>query len=369
MSDPGQGTASASRTTRRRRPCAATRRARLMGTRLATPARMTPEAGDRQHDLVRIGIVGAGHVGATTAYALLLTGLAAELVLVDADGQRATGEAMDLNHAVPFTHPTRVWAGDYDDLAGALLTIVAAGVGQRPGESRLQLLQRNAAVFREIVPRIVASNPTGLLVIATNPVDVLSYYAWRLSGLPASRVLGSGTILDTARFRHLLGAHFGVDPRSVHAYIIGEHGDSELPVWSHTNIAGVPLRAYVAAQGLTWDVDAMQQIYEHTRDAAYAIIRGKGATYYAVAAGLVRLVEAIVRNQHTVLSIASLVEGLYDLSDVYLSLPAVVGRAGVEQVIRMPLASEEVEALRRSAGILRAHIAELDVPGQQQGSL
>lgn len=286
----------------------------MSGTALAPPLGMNGYASDGHGDPVRIGVVGAGHVGTTTAYALLLTGLTAELVLIDTDEQCAAGQAMDLNHAVPFTHPTRVWAGNYDDLSAALVTIVAAGVNQRPGESRLQLLQRNAAVLRDVVPRIVARNPTGLLVIATNPVDVLSYYAW-------------------------LGAHFGVDPSSVHAYIVGELGESELPVWSLTNIAGVGLRAYVAAQGLTWNADAMERIYEEARDAAQAIIRGKGATYYAVAAGLVRLVEAIVRNQHTVVSISSLVEGLYDISDVYLSLPAVVGRAGVERVIRLPLTS------------------------------
>lgn len=308
---------------------------------------------------VRIGIVGAGHVGATTAYALLLKGVAAEIVLVDEDKPRALGEVMDLNHAAPFAHPTRIWSGDYADLQGALVTILAAGVAQRPGETRLALLQRNAQVFRDIVPQIVASNPDGLLVVATNPVDVLSYFAWTLSGRPAHQVIGSGTILDTARFRHLLGQHYGVDPTSVHGFIIGEHGDSELPVWSLTNIAGVDLRTYVASRGEAYDDTAMQRIFERTRDAAYEIVQGKGATYYAVAAGLVQIVAAIVRNQHTVLSVSTLVNDVYGLADVYLSLPAVIGRRGVEHLIRLPLADNEVAQLRQSAHVLRASLQQL----------
>ena len=307
----------------------------------------------------RIGIVGVGHVGATTAYGLLMSGLAGELVLIDQDAHRADGEAMDLNHAVPFTHPTRVWAGDYADLDRAQVIVVAAGVGQRPGETRLDLLKRNADVFQEIVPRMVAHNPIGILLIATNPVDVLSYLAWKLSGRPAHQVIGSGTILDTARFRYLLSEHYGVDPRSVHAHIIGEHGDSEIPVWSLTNIAGVQLRTYVAAQGSTYDEAAMQRIFEQTRDAAYKIIRGKGATYYAVATGLVRIVESIVRNQHTILSVSNLVDEVYGMSDVYLSLPAVIGRAGVERMIRLPLDEQETAGLRHSADVLKASIRQL----------
>jgi L-lactate dehydrogenase len=310
-------------------------------------------------DPVRIGIVGVGHVGATAAYALLMSGLAAELVLIDQDAHRADGEAMDLSHAVPFTHPTRVWAGDYADLTGALVTIVAAGVGQRPGETRLDLLQRNADVFQDVVPNIVAHNPDGIFLVATNPVDILSYLAWKLSGYPPHRVIGSGTILDTARFRYLLSEHYGVDPRSVHAHIIGEHGDSEVPAWSLTNIAGVPLRAYVATPGARYDAAAMQLIFERTRDAANAIIRGKGATYYAVASGLVRIIEAIVRNQHTILSVSNLVIDAYGISDVYLSLPAIIGRGGVERVVHLPLDDQETAGLQRSAQILRANIQQI----------
>jgi L-lactate dehydrogenase len=269
---------------------------------------------------------------------------------------------MDLNHTVPFAHPTRIWAGDYADCAGATVTVVAAGANQKPGETRLDLLKKNAAVFGEIVPRIVQHNPDGILLIATNPVDVLTYAASKLSGLPASRVIGSGTILDTARFRYLLSQHFGVDPRSLHAYIIGEHGDSEVPVWSLANIAGMRLADFCAANGLANDQQAMDDIFMQTRDAAYKIIERKGATYYAVAAGLMRIVEAILRDQRTVLSVSSLIDGYGGLSEVCLSLPTVVARRGVERVLRLDLSPAEGEALRHSADVLKGIIAELDLP-------
>lgn len=303
---------------------------------------------------LRVAVVGAGNVGATFAYALLLSGLAAELVLIDANQARAEGEVMDLNHAVPFTHPMRIWAGGYADCAGAAITVVAAGAGQRAGETRLDLVKKNAAIFRQLIPEVVRHNPEGILLVATNPVDVLTHAAWRLSGLPPQRVIGSGTILDTARFRYLLSRHFGVDSRSVHAHIIGEHGDSEVPVWSLANIAGMRLPDFCAAQGLPYDGAAMDEIFRQTRDAAYHIIERKGATYYAVAAGLMRIVEAILRDQRTVLSVSSLIEGPYGLSDVCLSLPTVVRRQGVERVLTLDLSPAEREALSRSADVLKA---------------
>jgi L-lactate dehydrogenase len=308
---------------------------------------------------VRIAVVGAGHVGATFAYTLLLSGLAAEIVLIDADRARAEGEAMDLTHAVPFAPPTRVWAGAYADCAGAAVTVVAAGAAQNPGETRLDLVKRNAAIFREVVPEVARHNPDGLILVATNAVDVLTYAAWKLSGLPAERVLGSGTILDTARFRSLLSRHFGVDPRSVHAFIVGEHGDSEVPVWSLANIAGMRLPDYCAAQGLPFDRAAMDDIFRRTRDAAYHIIERKGATYYAVAAGLMRIVEAVLRDQRTVLSVSSLIRGHYGIEDVCLSLPTVVRRQGVERVLRLDLSPAEVAALQRSSEVLKATLARV----------
>jgi L-lactate dehydrogenase len=308
-----------------------------------------------------VAVVGVGNVGATFAYALLLSGLASEIVLIDAHRAKAEGEAMDLNHTVPFTHSTRVWAGEYADCAGASVIVFAAGAGQKPGEARLDLIRKNAAIWREIVPEVMKHNSEGILLIATNPVDVLAYAAWKLSGLPAERVIGSGTILDTARFRYLLSQHFEVDTHSVHAYIIGEHGDSEVPVWSLANIAGMRLPDFCQAQKLSYDPQAMEEIFVQTRDAAYRIIERKGATYYAVAAGLMRITQAILRDQSTVLSVSSLINDYYGISDVYFSLPAVVDRGGVQNVLRLELSPDEIEKLRRSAGMLKAVIGKLSL--------
>src|ERR1051325_1279694 len=223
---------------------------------------MTAKLDANQLRPARVAVVGVGNVGATFAYALLLSGLAAEIVLIDANRAKAEGEAMDLNHTVPFTHPTRVWAGDYEDCAGAIVTVLAAGAGQKPGETRLDLIHKNAAIWREIIPNVVKNNPNGILLIATNPVDVLTYAAWKLSGLRPERVIGSGTILDTARFRYLLSQQFRVDASSVHAYIIGEHGDSEVPVWSLANIAGMRLPEFCKTQGFSCDDATMRKIFE-----------------------------------------------------------------------------------------------------------
>jgi L-lactate dehydrogenase len=301
----------------------------------------------------RVAIIGLGNVGATFAYALLLSGLAAEIVLIDANRAKAEGEAMDLNHALPFTHPTRVWVGNYSDCAGAAVVVLAAGAPQAPGETRLDLIKKNAAIWRSIVPQVAQHNPDGILLIATNPVDVLTYAAWKLSGYSSQRVIGSGTILDTARFRYLLSQQLGVDARSVHAYIVGEHGDSEVPVWSLANIAGMRLPEFYKAQGIAHDPAVMEDIFRQTRDAAYRIIERKGATYYAVAAGLMQITQAILRNQKTVLSVSSLIDNYYGLNDICFSLPTVVDRGGVEQLLRLQLDRTEVEKLRASAHVLK----------------
>jgi len=308
---------------------------------------------DQIHRPVRVAVVGAGNVGATFAYSLLMSGLASEIVLIDANQKKAEGEAMDLNHAVPLTQPGRVWVGDYQECAGAAVTVITAGAAQKPGETRLDLASRNADIFRQMVPKIVENNPNGIILVATNPVDVLSYATWKLSGLPKERVLGSGTILDTARFRFMPSQHFGVDPRSVHAYIIGEHGDSEVPVWSLANIAGMRFPVFCEQMGVGCDKEHLNRIFEQTRDAAYQIIERKGATYYAVATGILRIVEAILRDQGTVLSVSSLIEDYYGISDVFLSLPTVIDRAGVERILRLKLDEREVEGLRKSADLLR----------------
>jgi L-lactate dehydrogenase len=305
------------------------------------------------HRPVRVAVVGAGNVGATFAYTLLLSGLASEIVLIDANQKKAEGEAMDLNHAVPLTQPGRVWVGDYQECAGAAVTVITAGAAQKPGETRLDLATRNADIFRQMVPQIVENNPSGIIVVATNPVDVLSYATWKISGLPKERVLGSGTILDTARFRFMLSQHFGVDPRSVHAYIIGEHGDSEVPVWSLANIAGMRFPVFCEQMGVGCDKAHLDHLFEQTRDAAYQIIERKGATYYAVATGILRIVEAILRDQGTVLSVSSLIEDYYGISDVFFSLPTVIDRGGVERILRLRLDDQEIDGLRKSATLLK----------------
>jgi L-lactate dehydrogenase len=311
---------------------------------------------------VKIAIVGSGFVGATFGYAMVTSGLAAEIVLIDANQARAEGEAMDLNHAVPLHQSCRIWAGDYSDCAGADVTVVTAGSAQKPGETRLDLTQRNADIFRQIIPPIARYNPDGILLIASNPVDVLTYAAIRLSGLPPERVIGSGTILDSARFRYLLSQTFGVDPRSVHAYIIGEHGDSEVPAWSLANIAGMRLPAFCAANGRGCEDDAvLAGILDQTRHAAYEIIQRKGATYYAIASALMRIVETILRDQSTVMTVSSLITGHYGISDVCLSLPTIVNSNGIQKVLNLELESEEIAGLQHSATVLRDMILKLNL--------
>ena len=316
---------------------------------------------DTSSHSIKIAVVGVGNVGATFAYALLGSGLASQIVLIDNNQKRAEGEAMDLNHAVPLTHSTRIWAGDYSDCAGAAITVITAGTAQKPGETRLDLAQRNYAIFQSIIPQIVKHNPDGILLIASNPLDILSYASLKLSGLPSNKVIGSGTILDTARFRYLLSQHAGVDPRSVHAFIIGEHGDSEVPVWSSANIAGMELTEYCKMNCEQYEPQVYEKIFEQTRDAAYHIIELKGATYYGIGMGLVRIVEAILRGQHTVLSVSTLIHDYYGIDDVYLSLPCIIDRNGVSKFMRLPLSESEAEGLQKSARVLKESIRTLGI--------
>ena len=303
--------------------------------------------------------MGTGLVGASFAYALMQRRLANELVMIDANRGRAEAEAMDLNHGLPFVRPMRIRAGDYADLAGAAVTVVTAGAAQRQGETRLQLLERNVAILRGIIPQVVRYNPDGIVLLASNPVDLMTHLSLQISGLPPARVFGSGTILDTARFRYLLGQHYNVDPRSVHGYIVGEHGDSEVPLWSLANIGGVRLRDFRSAAGQGYDEAALQSIFEQTRDAAYTIIDRKGATYYAIGLGLLSIVEAILRDQHTVLTVSSLMAGQYGVKDICISLPSIVGAHGIEGVLDLPLSSDEAEAFRRSASILQERFRQV----------
>jgi L-lactate dehydrogenase len=307
----------------------------------------------------KVGLIGTGMVGASFAYSLMQRSVADELVLIDADRARAEGEMMDLNHGLPFVRPMRIIAGDYADLADADVIVISAGVGQRPGQTRLELLQTNAGVFRQIVPQIAEVNDDGIIVVATNPVDILTYISAEIAGLDRFRVMGSGTVLDTARLRYMLGVHYGIDPRSVHAYVVGEHGDSELALWSLANIAGVRLADFVGANGQGYDQAALDRIFDQTRNAAYEIIQRKKATYYAIGLGLLAIVEAILRDQHTVMTVSSLLSGAYGVDSIAISMPAIVGRKGVEEVLNLPLSEAELRAFQASAQTLKDRLSEL----------
>jgi L-lactate dehydrogenase len=307
----------------------------------------------------KVGLIGTGMVGASFAYALMQHGVANELVLIDANAARAEGEAMDLNHGLPFVRPMRIIAGDYTDLADADVIVICAGVGQRPGQTRLELLQTNAGIFHDIVPKITTVNQDALLIVASNPVDLLTQIAAQIVGVDRNRVLGSGTALDTARLRYMLGVHYGVDSRSIHAYVVGEHGDSELALWSLANIAGVRLSDFVGTNGQCYDQAALDRIFEQTRNAAYEIIQRKKATYYAIGLGLLAIVEAVLRDQHTVMTVSSPLTGQYGVNDISISMPAIVGRQGVEEVLNLPLDESELAAFQSSAQTLKDRLAEI----------
>jgi len=297
----------------------------------------------------KVGLVGTGLVGSSFAYSLMIRGTAAELVLVDANNDKAVGEMMDFNHGLSFVKPMKIAAGGYEDLAGSHVVVIAAGASQKPGESRLDLLTRNANIFSKIVPEVVRHNPDGIILVATNPVDILTYISLKESGLPTARVIGSGTILDTSRFRFLLGQYYGVDARSVHAYIVGEHGDSEIPLWSLANIGGVRLQEFAPLSDKSYDQVEMNKLFLEVRDSAYEIIKRKGATYYAIGLGLLSIVESIIGDHRSVLSVSTLMTGQYGVRDICLSLPCVVGANGIEEVLTLNLSPVEEMGFRRSA--------------------
>ncbi|MFC0558103.1 L-lactate dehydrogenase [Halalkalibacter alkalisediminis] len=296
----------------------------------------------------RVIVIGTGFVGSSYAYALLNQEVVDELVLLDLNKEKAEGDAMDLNHGMPFGSPMKIWAGTYADCKEADLVVITAGANQGPGETRLDLIEKNAKIFKGIVEAVMSSGFNGIFIIATNPVDILSYATWKFSGLPMNRVIGSGTILDTARFRFLIGQYFNVDSRNVHAYIMGEHGDTELPVWSHADIGGKPVLSYSNI-----DMKQLDEIFINVRDAAYHIIERKGATYYGIAMGLVRLTKAILRNENSVLTISTLLQGEYGLDDVYLGVPAIINRQGVREILDLKLSNEEHDKLHHSASVLK----------------
>ncbi|HIK21354.1 MAG TPA: L-lactate dehydrogenase [Synechococcus sp. M44_DOE_062] len=300
-------------------------------------------------------IIGAGQVGMACAYAMVIQNTLDELVIHDIARDKLEGEVMDLVHGIPFVEPTRVRAGELADCAGSDVVILTAGAKQRPGETRLDLVQRNVEIFKSLIPALMAHCPDTLLLVVSNPVDIMTYVSLKLSGLPAGQVIGSGTVLDTARFRYLLAERLGVDPRSLHAYIIGEHGDSEVAVWSKVNIAGTP----IGELSPEWDPAHLGDIFERVRNAAYEIIRRKGATSYAIGLGVTQIVQALLRDQHRVLTVSSLTQGEYDLPEVCLSLPRVVGRQGVERTLAMSLTEIERKQLHHSAHILRRIIEDI----------
>jgi L-lactate dehydrogenase len=308
---------------------------------------------------MKIGVVGCGMVGSTCAYALVMSGVGREIVLVDIIYARAEAEANDIYHAVPFAHPLTVSAGEYSDLTGAQVVIIAGGVAQKSGETRLQLLQRNAQVFQQIVPSILQHAPEAILLVVTNPVDIMTHLAADFAaefGVPASRVIGSGTTLDTARFRALLGRHFGVDPHHVHAYVIGEHGDSEVLVWSQATIAGWGLSEFAKVQGNALTQAQCLQIDENVRRAAYQIIVGKGATYYGIGSAVARIVDVLLHDQRAILTICARIAGVPDCDGLTLALPHLVGGEGALGTIPLHLNARERDQLRHSAGILRQAI-------------
>ncbi|GLG90576.1 L-lactate dehydrogenase [Sellimonas catena] len=301
----------------------------------------------------KAAIIGCGFVGASSAFSLVHKGLFSELVLIDANHAKAEGEAMDLSHGRPFTSPMKIYAGSYDDISDCSLIIITAGANQKPGETRLDLVHKNVAIFKSIIPEITKRNFEGILLIVANPVDILTYAALKISGYPKERVLGSGTVLDSARFRYLLSEHLNVDSRSVHAYIIGEHGDSELAVWSSANVSGIGINDFCELRGHYEHDEAMDRIYRTVRDSAYEIIERKGTTYYGVAMAVSRIAESIIRNEHSVLPVSSLMEGEYGLTDLCISVPTIVSAKGAEQVLEIPLSQEEKEKLQKSAAELK----------------
>ncbi|WP_270179915.1 L-lactate dehydrogenase [Alkalihalobacillus sp. CinArs1] len=298
----------------------------------------------------RVVVIGTGFVGTSYAFSLLNQEVANELVLIDANKEKAEGEARDLNHGLPFGAQMKIWAGEYSDCRDADIVVIAAGANQAPGETRLDLIDKNTKIFKTIVTNVMSYNFDGIFIVATNPVDILSYATWKFSGLPKERVIGSGTILDTARFRYLLGEYFDVDSRNVHGYILGEHGDTELPVWSHTTIGSRPVLSLIkdTSEGKA-ELDAL---FADVRDAAYHIINRKGATHFGIAMGLLRLTKAILRNENSILTISTLLEGEYGLEDLYIGVPAIVNRNGIREVIELDLTPHETEQLQHSAKTL-----------------
>ncbi len=304
---------------------------------------------------MKVGIIGAGSVGAATAFALVMKGVARKVVLIDANQKKAEAEAADIAHAAPFAYANKIKAGTYDDLKGCEIVIVTAGANQKPGETRIDLLGRNVKIFESIIPQIAKAEPNTTLIITANPADIMTEVAIKLSGFPKERVIGSGTVLDTSRFRTLLGYHLGVSPQSVHANVIGEHGDSEVLVWSAGDAGTVSLDKLAEEVGKPFNAETKAKIDDGVRNAAYKIIDGKGATYFGIAGALTRICAAITNNEYAILTVSSHQEDVEGVKGVCVSLPTVLGKRGVHKVIYPVLNTEEKAALKKSAEAMKEY--------------
>ena len=304
-------------------------------------------------NLRKVAVIGCGFVGSSSAFALMQGGLFSEMVLIDADHERAEGEALDISHGMPLAKPMKIYAGDYDDISDAAIIVVTAGANQKPGETRLDLVRKNAGIFKSIMPEIEKRKFKGVILVVANPVDILTYIAAKYSGLPSKRVIGSGTVLDTARLKYLLSEHLSVDSRSIHAYIIGEHGDSEFAAWSSANVSGVPLYDFCKMRGHTNFEEATRRIESEVRNSAYEIIKRKHATYYGIAMSVKRICEALTRDEKSVLPVSGVMDDVFGVEDIALSMPAIVGKDGIEEWIPVRLSVDEQRKLRESAGVIK----------------
>ena len=311
-------------------------------------------------NLRKVAVIGCGFVGSTSAFALMQSGLFSEMVLIDANQDKAEGEALDIAHGVPLARPMKIYGGGYDDIVDAAIIIVTAGANQKPGETRLDLVKKNVAIFKSIIPEIAERNCQGILLVVSNPVDILTYTALKLSGFSKDRVIGSGTVLDTSRLKHLLGHHLAVDSRSVHAFIIGEHGDSEIAVFSSANVSGIPVKEFYELRGFYHSDQQTTEIAQKVKDSAYEIIDKKQATYYGIAMAVKRICEVILRDEKSILPLSVMMEGAYGIRDVVLSMPVVLGKDGVETQVPIALDQEELKKLQESAELLKEVIADVD---------
>ena len=309
-------------------------------------------------NLRKVAVIGCGFVGSASAFALMQSGMFSEMVLIDADHDKAEGEALDISHGTPFARPMKIYAGGYDDIVDASIIVITAGANQKPGETRLDLVKKNIGIFKTIIPEIKKRDCKGILLIVANPVDILTYTAVKLSGFPENRVIGSGTVLDTARLKEALGSHLQVDSRSVHAFIIGEHGDSEIAAWSSANVSGIDLNDFCEMRGHYNNHEAMEKIANDVKNSAYEIIAKKHATYYGIAMSVKRICEAIVRDEKSIMPISSMMHGEYGIEDVALSMPAIVGKNGAQGKVPISLNYDEITKLQESAKALKKVIED-----------